>query len=159
MVQPRDLLKWSAAAGLAPFVSTPAWAETTLDVLYAFPAFAKFHEPIAAEFMKRQSDINIQFRAPAASYDEGHQTMLRQAVTNQLPDVYYSGYHLLAELVRTLDKRKQITEVGPLLEKEDAAWRKANYSDGILALGKGDGRMYGLAFNASLPLSSCNGQL
>src|SRR6185295_16678315 len=98
MVNRRDILKWSAATGLAPFLTSTAHAETvTLDVLYAFPAFAKCHEPIAAEFMKKQADIKIQFRAPAASYDEGHQTMLRQAMTNQLPDVYYSGYHLLAE--------------------------------------------------------------
>ena len=164
MMDRRDLLKWMAASGTAlataPFLSRPAHAETvTLDVLYAFPAFAKFHEPIAQEFMKRQSDIKIQFRAPAASYDEGHQTMLRQAVTNQLPDVYYSGYHLLAELVRTLDKRKQITEVAPLLDKEDAAWRKANYADSVLALGKVDGKMYGLAFNASLPIIYFNEQL
>jgi multiple sugar transport system substrate-binding protein len=164
MVDRRQMLKWMAATGTAaatgPLMSTVARAETvTLDVLYAFPAFAKFHEPIAQEFMKRQSDIKIQFRAPAASYDEGHQTMLRQAVTNQLPDVYYSGYHLLAELVRTLEKRKQITEVGSLLDKEDAAWRKANYSDNVLALGKVDGKTYGLAFNASLPIIYYNEQL
>lgn len=160
MVTRRDMLKWSAAAGLGPFAALPARADAvTLDVLYAFPAFAKFHEPIAEEFMKRQKDIKIQFRAPAASYDEGHQTMLRQAMTNQLPDVYYSGYHLLAELVRTLDKRKQLTEVGPLLDKEDAAWRKANYADSILALGKVDGKTYGLAFNASLPIIYYNEQL
>ena len=164
MIDRRELLKRMAAAGTAaaagPFLSAPARAETvTLDVLYAFPAFAKFHEPIAQEFMKRQSDIKIQFRAPAASYDEGHQTMLRQAMTNQLPDVYYSGYHLLAELVRTLVKRKQIIEVGPLLDKEDAAWRKANYSDNVLALGKVDGKTYGLAFNASLPIIYFNEQL
>jgi hypothetical protein len=42
--------------------------------------------------------------------------------------------------VRTLVKRKQITDVGPLLDKEDAAWRKANYSDSVLALGKVDGK-------------------
>jgi multiple sugar transport system substrate-binding protein len=164
MIDRRELLKRMAAAGTAaaagPFLSVPARAESvTLDVLYAFPAFAKFHEPIAQEFMKRQSDIKIQFRAPAASYDEGHQTMLRQAMTNQLPDVYYSGYHLLAELVRTLVKRKQIIEVGPLLDKEDAAWRKANYSDNVLALGKVDGKTYGLAFNASLPIIYFNEQL
>src|SRR5829696_5466587 len=136
--------------GAAAFVLlglAPAQAQqVVLDVLYAFPAFAKFHEPIAAEFMARQPDIKIQFRAPAASYDEGHQTMLRQAVTSQLPDVYYSGYHLLAELVRTLVKRNQITEVATLFDKEDAAWRKANYSDAVLALGRVDGKMYGMAF-------------
>jgi multiple sugar transport system substrate-binding protein len=160
MLNRREILKWSAITGTTPFLANLAHAETvTLDVLYAFPAFAKFHEPIAAEFMKRQPDIKIQFRAPAATYDEGHQTMLRQAVTNQLPDVYYSGYHLLSELVRTLVKRKQITEVGPLLDKEDAAWRKANYADNVLALGKVDGHTYGLAFNASLPIIYFNEQL
>ena len=162
MLNRRQILKWSAATGPASFLAAPyahAAEPVTLDVLYAFPAFAKFHEPIAAEFMKKQSDIKVQFRAPAASYDEGHQTMLRQAVTNQLPDVYYAGYHLLAELVRTLVKRNQITEVGPLLAKEDAAWRKANYSDNVLALGKVDGKTYGLAFNASLPILYFNEQL
>lgn len=163
MLHRRDLLKTialgSTAAVSMPFISTSARAETTLEVFYAFPAFAKFHEPIAAEFMKKQSDIKIQFRAPAASYDEGHQTMLRQAVTNQLPDVYYSGYHLLTELVRTLVKRNQIIDLDPLLSKEDAAWRKANYSDSIIGLGKVDGKLYGLAFNASLPIIYFNEQL
>src|SRR5258708_33856597 len=141
----RDLLKGMALAGTAlsmPLMSTAARAEAvTLDVLYAFPAFAKFHEPIAQEFMKRQSDIKISFRAAAPSYDEGHQTMMRQSMTNQLPDVYYAGYHLLAELVRNLVKRKQITEVAPLLAAEDPAWRSANYADSVLALGKVDSKM------------------
>jgi multiple sugar transport system substrate-binding protein len=161
MLNRRHVVKGLGTATLAaPFVTRAAFAaETTLEVLYAFPAFAKFHEPIAQEFMKKQSAIKIKFRAPAASYDEGHQTMLRQAVTNQLPDVYYSGYHLLAELVRTLVKRNQITEVGGLLDKEDAAWRKANYSEGVLALGKVDGKTYGLAFNASLPIIYFNEEL
>lgn len=160
MLNRRDLLKISAATGSAALLSTPARAEdVVLDVLYAFPAFAKFHEPIAEQFMKRRSDIKIRFRAPAASYDEGHQTMLRQAVTDQLPDVYYSGYHLLAELTRTLIKRKQITEIGPLLDKEPAAWRKANYSDNVVDLGKVDGQLYGMAFNASLPIMYFNEQL
>ena len=128
-------------------------------MLYAFPAFAKFHEPIAAEFMKRQPNIKIQFRAPAASYDEGHQTMLRQAVTNQLPDVYYSGYHLLAELVRTLVKRQQVVDLEPLLAAEPAEWRKANYSDAILSLGRVDGKLYGMAFNASSPMMYFNTDL
>ena len=149
--------------GAAAFVLlglAPAQAQqVVLDVLYAFPAFAKFHEPIAAEFMKRQPNIKIQFRAPAASYDEGHQTMLRQAVTNQLPDVYYSGYHLLAELVRTLVKRQQVLDLDPLLAAEPAEWRKANYSDAIISLGRVDGKLYGMAFNASSPMMYFNTDL
>ena len=128
-------------------------------MLYAFPAFAKFHEPIAQEFMKRQADIKIQFRAPAPSYDEGHQTMLRQAMTNQLPDVYYSGYHLLAELVRNLAKRKQIVDVGPLLPRKTPPGGRLILQHGTLKLGKVDSKMYGLAFNASLPIIYFNEQL
>src|SRR5207237_9314539 len=97
--------------------------QVTLDVLYAFPAFAKFHEPIAQEFMKRHPDIKIEFRAPAPTYDDGHQTMMRQAVTNQLPDVYYSGFHLLSELTRTLAKRNEIVDLGPLLAAEGKDFR------------------------------------
>jgi len=141
-------------------MATGARAEVvTLDVLYAFPAFAKFHEPIAQEFMKRHPDIRIQYRAPAPTYDDGHQTMMREAVTNQLPDVYYSGFHLLTELTHTLEKRKQIVDLGPLLAAEGAEFRKANYSDRILALGKVDGKLYGLPFNASTPIMMYNADL
>jgi multiple sugar transport system substrate-binding protein len=146
----------TASVALVGLLAGPAAAEVTLDVLYAFPSFARFHEPLAKEFMARQSEIKIQFRAPAASYDEGHQTMLRQAMTNQLPDVYYSGYHLLGELVRTLVKREQIVDLGPLLAAEGEAFRKANYSERILDLGKVDGKLYGLAFNASSPIMYYN---
>jgi len=146
----------TAAAALTGLIAGPAAAQTTLDVLYAFPSFARFHEPVAAEFMKKHPDIKIQFRAPAPSYDEGHQTMLRQAMTNQLPDVYYSGYHLLAELVRTLVKRGQIVDLGPMLAAEGEAFRKANYADRIQALGKVDGKLYGMAFNASTPIMYYN---
>jgi multiple sugar transport system substrate-binding protein len=133
--------------------------EVTLDVLYAFPAFAKFHEPIAQEFMKRHPDIRIKYRAPAPTYDDGHQTMMREAVTNQLPDVYYSGFHLLTELTHTLEQRKEIVDLGPLLAAEGAEFRKANYSDRILALGKVDGKLYGLPFNASTPIMMYNADL
>jgi multiple sugar transport system substrate-binding protein len=133
--------------------------EVTLDVLYAFPAFAKFHEPIAQEFMKRHPDIKIAFRAPATTYDDGHQAMMRQAVTNQLPDVYYSGFHLLSELARTLAKRNQIVDLGPLLAAESKDFRDKNYSPKIVNLGKVDGKLYGLPFNASSPIMYYNAEL
>src|SRR6476661_3767428 len=141
------------AIAVAGAIAAPAAhaQEVTLDVLYAFPAFAKFHEPIAQEFMKRHPDVKIAFRALAPTYDDGHQTMLRQAVTNQLPDVYYSGFHLLSEVARTLAKRNQIVDLAPLLGAQGAEYRQRNYSDRIVALGKVDGKLYGLPFNASSP--------
>ena len=151
---------FSSLALAGALVTSSAHAqEVTLDVLYAFPAFAKFHEPIAQEFMKRHPEIKIAFRAPAPTYDDGHQTMMRQAVTNQLPDVYYSGFHLLSELARTLAKRNQIIDLDPLLAADGKEFRQKNYSDRIVALGKVDGKLYGLPFNASSPIMYYNVEL
>ena len=147
-----------ALAGAIAASSTHA-QQVTLDVLYAFPAFAKFHEPIAQEFMKRHPDIKIEFRAPAPTYDDGHQTMMRQAVTNQLPDVYYSGFHLLSELTRTLAKRNQVVDLAPLLAAEGKEFREKNSSNRIVELGKVDGKLYGLPFNASSPIMYYNVEL
>lgn len=133
--------------------------QVTLDVLYAFPSFARFHEPVAAEFMKKHPDIRIQFRTPAPSYDEGHQIVLRSALTRQMPDVYYSGFHLLPELVRTLVKRDQIAAADDLLAAEGPEFRKINYADRLLSLGTVDGKLYGMAVNASNPIVYFNADL
>ncbi|UFN48155.1 ABC transporter substrate-binding protein [Roseomonas sp. OT10] len=149
----------SLALAGAPGGRAVAQQPVTIDVLYCFPAFARFHEGVAAEFMKRQPGIKVNFRAPAPTYDDGHQAMLRAAVTNQLPDLYYSGFHLLAELVRTLQRRRQVTDLGPLLAAEPKEWVEANYAPRILDLGKVDGTQYGMAVNASTPLMYFNTEL
>lgn len=142
------------AASAASLAALPAGAQAqvTLDVFYAFPSFARFHEPVAKMFMDANPTIRINFRAPAPSYDDGHQTVMRQALTNQLPDVFYSGFHLLPELARSLSRRGQIIELDALLAAEGETFRRENYSDRILNLGQVDGKLYGLAFNASNPI-------
>lgn len=160
MMTLRGTLAATALAVTSMLSVLPAAAQTTtLDVLYCFPSFARFHDPLAAEFMKQNPNIKITFRAPSPSYDEGHQTMLRSALTNQLPDAYYSGYHLLPELVRTLEKRQQLVPLDDLLAKEGAEFRKANYSENLLALGTIDKRLYGLPVNASNPIVYFNADL
>jgi len=131
----------------------------TLDVFYAQPSFARYHEPIAQAFMKAHPDIKIAFRAPAADYDVGHQAMLREAVTNNLPDIYFPGFHLLAELTDVLAPRHQILALDPLLAAEPAQWRADNYAGKIIDLGKVHGKLYGLAVNASLPVMYFNTEL
>jgi multiple sugar transport system substrate-binding protein len=150
-----------ASASLVALVATGvAFAQgVTLDVYYAQPSFARYHEPIAQAFMKAHPDIRIVFRAPAADYDVGHQAMLREAVTNNLPDIYFPGFHLLGELTDVLVPRKQIVELDPLLAAEPAQWRASNYSEKILDLGKVHGKLYGLAVNASLPVMYFNTDL
>jgi multiple sugar transport system substrate-binding protein len=150
-----------SAVGLAAGIAAPALAQQTitLDVLYCYPSFARFHEPLANEFMKKNPQIKIQFRAPSASYDEGHQVILRSAITNQLPDVYYAGYHLLGEMARTLEKRGQINDLAPFLKAEPANYASANFAPRMMSLSQVDGKQYGLAFNASSPIMYFNTDL
>ncbi|HSV19337.1 MAG TPA: ABC transporter substrate-binding protein [Casimicrobiaceae bacterium] len=158
-------LSWSKLAAAAATVvalgvaGTALAQKVTLDVLYAQPGFAKYHEPIAQAFMKAHPDVEIKFRAPAKDYDEGHQAMMRAAVTNQLPDIYFPGFHLLGELSATLEKRGQIVDLGPKLAAEPAAWRTENYTDTVIKLGQAHGKQYGLAVNASLPIMYFNADL
>jgi multiple sugar transport system substrate-binding protein len=150
----------AAAWTVGACATAPAWGQqVTLDVLYAQPGFARYHVPIAQAFMKANPDVEIKFRAPAKDYDEGHQAMLRAAVINQLPDVYFPGFDLMAELIDVLDKRGQILDLGTKLAAEPAQWKQANYSEAMLKLGQVHGKQYGLAVNASLPIMYFNADL
>ncbi len=158
-------MKWlnkiTSVLGLATSLVAPALAQSpvTLDVLYCYPSFARFHEPLAADFMKKYPHIKIQFRAPSASYEDGHQVMLRSAVTNQLPDIYYAGYHLLGEMARTLERRNQIVDLVPFIKSEPSNWASTNFAPRMMSLSQVDGKQYGLAFNASSPIMYFNTDL
>lgn len=137
-----------------------AEGEITLNVLYNLPGFTKFHQPLADEFMKNNPDVKINFLAPAPGYNEGQQQVLRSAVTGNLPDVYFSGYNLTAELVHSLQPRNQIADLGPFIEAEGGqAFLDANYSPKMAALGQIDGKQYGLPVNASSPIIYVNTDL
>ena len=147
-----------AMAGLGGTAN--AEGEITLNVLYNLPGFTKFHQPLADEFMKNNPDVKINFLAPAPGYNEGQQQVLRSAVTGNLPDVYFSGYNLTAELVHALQPRNQITDLGPFIEAEGGqAFLDANYSPKMAALGQIDGKQYGLPVNASSPIIYINAEL
>jgi multiple sugar transport system substrate-binding protein len=147
------ILTLMIGATIAASFATAAAAEVTLEVYHAWGSHAKrFHEPIAEEFMKLHPDVKIKFRAPAANYNEGHLTIMREALTDQLPDVWYSGYNLLEELVTTLRAREQIVALSPFLEQESTEWIKENYDPHVLELGQVDGKQWGIPFNASTPI-------
>ena len=156
----RTLLTGTAAAGVAAALR-PALAQApiTLTVMHCWPAHARFHAPIAEAFMAANPGIKITFRTAPPTYDDGHQQILREAVTNQLPDVFYSGYHLMPQLARALARRRQLVDLTPMLDAEGAAWKAENYAPRMLSLGAVDGRQVGMPFNASSPIVYMNADL
>lgn len=155
----RAFLAGSASA--AALVSTAGYAQqaTTLSVMHCWPAHAKFHAPIAEAFMAQNPATKIAFRTSPPTYDDGHQQILREALTNQMPDVFYSGYHLMPQLARALEKRKQLVDLSPMLAAEGEGWVKENYNPRMLGLGKVDGKQVGMPFNASSPIMYFNADL
>lgn len=144
--------------GLAQSQSEPE--PVTLEVLYNLPGFTRFHQPLADAFMEANPHVTIEFLAPAAGYNEGQQQVLRAAVTGNLPDVYFSGYNLTAELVATLAPRGQITDLAPFIEAEGGqAFLDENFAPSMAALGRVDGVQYGLPVNASSPILYVNADL
>lgn len=147
-------LTLTVGAALAALTTVgPAATETvTLEVVHAWGGHKRFHEPIADAFMKLHPDIEIKYRAPMKSYTDGHQTILRQALSDELPDVWYSPYNTLGELVTTLDQRGQINDLTALMKAEGDGWVTQNYAPNVLALGQVDGKQWGVPFNASTPI-------
>ncbi|MGV1834704.1 ABC transporter substrate-binding protein [Rhizobium rhizogenes] len=144
-----------AAAAISMVVSVPAYAETTLTVHYPMPGFFKnVMDTISKKFMEENPDIKIQFAAPSATYEEGIQTILRQAGTSEMPDVTFIGLNRL----RMMDERNVAVDLGPLVQK-DGNMAAQGFSDTILKLAQVKGKQVGLAFATSNPIMYYNADL
>ncbi|QJT80548.1 ABC transporter substrate-binding protein [Kosakonia sp. MUSA4] len=156
----RKLAHSVAAASLFLSGAVPAIsAVTTLNIQYAWPSQKSFHEPLAEAFMKEHPDIKINYLSPAASYTDGQQRILRGAVTGNLPDIWYSGYNYLPELVQTLKARHAIMPLTDLIEKEGPSWSSDNYSAAMIALGQIDGAQWAMPFTASTAIVYYNKEM
>ncbi|WP_225769610.1 ABC transporter substrate-binding protein [Inquilinus sp. Marseille-Q2685] len=145
----------TVSAVLAALAATPAAAAPVeLTVFYAWPSHQRFHEPIAAAFMERHPEIKIRFQAPASSYDEAFQSLLRQGMTGSLPDVTFAGYQML----RALADRGLAQDLGPLIAATPD-WGGRGFTDPVLALGRAAGRQVALPFVMSTPIVYVNGEL
>ncbi|WP_288193877.1 ABC transporter substrate-binding protein [uncultured Phyllobacterium sp.] len=147
--------KTIAAAAIATAFSVPAFAETTLNVHYPMPGFFKdVMDVISKKFMEENPDIKISFVSPSATYEEGIQTILRQAGTAEMPDITFIGLNRL----RMIAERGVNVDMKPLIAKEpDMAAQ--GFSDNILRLAKVGDQQVGLAFATSNPIMYYNADL
>ncbi len=103
-----------AALAMATAFGSPALADTTLNVHYPMPGFFKdVMADISKKFMEENPDIKINFVSPSATYEEGIQTIMRQAGTSEMPDITFTGLNRL----RVLAERNIGVDMKPLVEK------------------------------------------
>lgn len=144
-----------AALVVATGLTAPAFADTTLNVHYPMPGFFKdVMADISKKFMEENPDIKINFVSPSATYEEGIQTIMRQAGTSEMPDITFTGLNRL----RVLAERNIGVDMKPLIDKE-ADLEAQGFTDHLLRLARVGDRQVGLAFATSNPIMYYNADL
>lgn len=144
-----------AAAVFTAGLVTPALADTTLNVHYPMPGFFKdVMANISEKFMEENPDIKINFVNPSATYEEGIQTIMRQAGSPDMPDITFTGLNRL----RVLAERNIGLDLKPLVDQE-ADMDAQGFSENILKLAQVGDRQVGLAFATSNPIMYYNADL
>ncbi|ABD04886.1 extracellular solute-binding protein, family 1 [Rhodopseudomonas palustris HaA2] len=147
------LRTWMAAAAFT-LAAGCAHAQTQTEVVLQYPypeLFTETHKQIAAEFAKVHPEIKVTFRAPYESYEEGTQKVLREAVTNQVPDVTFQGLNRVRVLV---DKNIPAELDGYIAAEKD--FDKQGFHQAMYDIGTASGKVYALPFAISLPIVYVN---
>ncbi|WP_107342381.1 ABC transporter substrate-binding protein [Rhodopseudomonas palustris] len=145
--------RWIAAAALS-LVAGFAHAQQQTEVVLQYPypeLFTETHKRIAEEFAKVHPEIKVTFRAPYESYEEATQKVLREAVTNQLPDVTFQGLNRIRVLV---DKTIPAPLDGYIAAEKD--FDKQGFHQAMYDIGTASGKVYALPFAISLPIVYVN---
>lgn len=129
-----------------------AQADTTLDVVYAFPNnYKKVQEEIASRFETANPGIKIKYRSPATNYDTALAQVLRESIIGETPDVFFTG----GNYMRVLADQKLAVPLDTFVESP-GQWQEMGYLDSMLSLGRLNGKIYGLPFATSIPVLYVN---
>lgn len=134
-----------------------ARAQGTVEVVAHYsmpPIFKDAQDAIAAAFMAKNPDVKLTYVNPTPTYEDGAQLLLRQAATNQLPDVSFQGLNRL----RIFAERGIAQDLRPFLAREGDPVA-AGYAPNILAIGFQGGMQAGLPFAMSNAISYYNADL
>ena len=135
-------------------LSTAAFAEDKVTIEFAYPyshLFDVTYEKILPKFYAQHPNIEVKMRATYESYEDGTNTILREAVAGNLPDVTMQGLNRQAILV----EKGIAKSLEPFIAKE-ADFAKDGYHKAMLDLGTFGGEVHGLPFSVSLPVGYYN---
>ena len=147
-------MKYTLTAMAVALSATAAYAEDKVTIEFAYPyshLFDVTYEAMMPAFKEAHPNIEVKFRATYESYEDGTNTVLREAVSGNLPDVTMQGLNRQAPLVD-----KGIAQsLEPFISAE-ADFEKDGYHQAMLSLSTFNGEVYGLPFSVSLPVGYYN---
>jgi multiple sugar transport system substrate-binding protein len=104
--------------------------------------------------MEKFPDISVTFRTPSPDYEDAVQTIVRQSMANQLPDIEFAGLPKIRELA----SRGIAVPLDKLIASEPN-FRNMGYSANVLSLGQVNGVQYAVPFAISTPVFFYNADL
>lgn len=134
--------------------ASAALADDTVTIEFAYPyshLFDVTYEAMMPAFKKAHPNIEVKFRATYESYEDGTNTILREAVSGDLPDVTMQGLNRQQILV----EKGIAKSLEPFIAKE-ANFEKEGYHDAMLSLSTFGNEVHGLPFSVSLPVGYYN---
>lgn len=145
-------MKRIVAMALAGAIWAGPASAVEIEVAYPYShLFDVTYEKIMESFKKDHPDITVKFRATYESYEDGTNTILREAVSGDLPDITMQGLNRQAIFV----EKGIAKSLEPFIAKE-ADFEKDGYHKAMLSLSTFGGEVYGLPFSVSLPVGYYN---
>lgn len=129
-----------------------ATAQTEITIEYAYPnLFNEVHTQIAKKFNDSHDDIKVKIRSSYKDYEDGTQKVLRQAMTNTLPDITFQGLNRF----RILVDREIAQPLDDFIAKEKK-FSAQGFDESMFSTGRFNGKVYALPFAISLPIAYYN---
>ncbi len=147
-------MKLTTTAMVLVLSASAVFAEEKVTIEFAYPyshLFDVTYEAMMPAFKEAHPNIEVKFRATYESYEDATNTILREAVAGNLPDVTMQGLNRQAPLID-----KGIAQsLEPFIASE-ADFEKDGYHEAMLSLSTFDNTVYGLPFSISLPVGYYN---
>lgn len=146
------LLASAVALTVGMTVCANAQDKTVVEFAYTYSyLFDVTFQKILPKFQAENPDIEIKIRSAYKDYEDGTNTILRESVSGNLPDVSIQGLNRQALLVE-----KGIAQSLETFIAKEPDFAKDGYHKAMLDLGKSNGSVYGLPFAISLPVGYYN---
>jgi len=147
-------MKPTATALALALSASAVFAQDKVTIEFAYPyshLFDVTYQAMMPAFEAAHPDIEVKFRATYESYEDGTNTILREAVSGNLPDVTMQGLNRQQILVEKGIARS----LAPFIAKE-ADFETEGYHQAMLSLSTFDDAVFGLPFSVSLPVGYYN---
>ena len=147
-------MKLTTAAMVLALSASAVYAQDKVTIEFAYPyshLFDVTYEAMMPAFNAAHPNIEVKFRATYESYEDGTNTILREAVAGNLPDVTMQGLNRQQPLIE-----KNIAQSLEPFIAQEADFEKDGYHQAMLSLSTFNDEVYGLPFSISLPVGYYN---